>query len=125
MTLQTKGEKMNEIYNFNKTIKKCDSDGIKVICNLDFTDWTLIYLAKRNPTDNDQTSVISLTPTIIIEDGLKKILIEFFPGSTANVPVDNYFHALKVISPNAQSALTLFQGKLTIEQNYINAPEGE
>lgn len=116
---------MNEIYNFNKTIEKCDSDGIKVVCDLDFTDWTLSYLAKQEPTDKDQNAVISLIPTIITEDNLKKIFIEFLPSSTSNVPCGTYSHALKVISPNEQTALTLFKGKLSVEQNYINMPEGE
>lgn len=114
---------MKDVYNFNKTIEKCDSDGIKVTCDLDFTDWTLIYLAKQDPTDNDQDSVISLTPTIIEEDSIKKIFIEFLPEHTSNVDCGTYSHALKVISTNEQTAITLFKGKLNIEQNYINAPE--
>lgn len=116
---------MNEIYNCNKTIEKNASAGIKIAANVDFTDWTLIYLAKQNMTDADANAVISITPVVITEDDTKKILVSFTPSATSTVAVGTYFHALKVIAPNEETAMTLFKGQLTIEQNYINAPEGE
>jgi hypothetical protein len=107
----------------NFTIKKYDSNSIIITPDQDFTGWTLKYLVKERLSDTDIQAVISITPQLIAEDNLKKIIIPFTPTNTSSVVAGNdYHHALKAISSNNLTAITLFTGKLIIQTASITYP---
>jgi hypothetical protein len=113
-------------------VERNTSHAIKITCNLDFTGWDFIYLVKTNPNEPDADAVIpDLVPTLIEEtitapDGtetvVKKILISFLPAHTANLSTRTYYHGLRAVSDNKLSVIPIFNGTLTITDNFIEGP---
>ena len=104
---------------FNTEILRYDSKGFKVTPSIDFTGYTLKYFVKKHKTDADIDSIIDLVPEVITENDLKKIIITFVPSDFNDISTGTYYHALKAISTNEQTAITIFKGELSIIQDYI------
>ena len=108
---------------FNTSVTKFESEGWKFRPSLDLTGYTLIYLIKESRHDKDSEAKKSLTPTFITENGLVKIIVEFPLDSLQNLDCErSYLHSLKAISANGLTAITVFKGKLTILEEYIENP---
>lgn len=130
----------------NHNIERNTSGSITVIKpNMDFTGWRFIYLAKEKSTDNDSQAVIpDITPILatltvadlglppeaqqyITGETVQAVIIPFQPKHTKSLQVGEiYEHSCRAIlydeNNEVISAITLFNGRLQITQNRIQAP---
>ena len=105
---------------FNASVERYDSEGWKFTPSIDFTGYTLVYMVKQNRNDNDSVAIISLTPELITEGALKKIVVVFDAETFKGINCGTYYHALKAYKD--LNAVTIIKGKLSLEGEYIEAP---
>lgn len=111
---------------FNTSIIRYDSEGFKVTPTftptLDLTDYTLKYYVKKYRNVEDEDALLTLSPILIEEESTQKININFLPTDYDNLPIGQYHHALKIISNDENTAITIFKGTLEVTQDYIKYP---
>ena len=80
---------------------------------VDYSGWTLVFTMKHHPLQADEDAVLQIRLTVT---GASAVLV-IDPKDTSDLPTQNYYYDLQMISPTTDVVQTVMTGRWQLLPN--------